>query len=116
MLFLQLDRSVPSIVVAKTNATHSVSAAARDLGREPKQEKGRASRRLWLGNSAMSQAGIYVGRKRFRIAVMKPRDAVSKRPELDYPFHDWTATVTYCRRICFKKRKVNLSQVPMSPE
>jgi putative transposase len=32
-------------------------------------------------------------------------------PELDYPWHDWTATVTHCGRICFKKRKVNLSQV-----
>jgi putative transposase len=32
-------------------------------------------------------------------------------PELDYPFHDWTSTVTYCGRICFKHRKVNLSQV-----
>ena len=32
-------------------------------------------------------------------------------PELDYPFHDWTATVTTCGRICFKTRKVNLSQV-----
>ena len=32
-------------------------------------------------------------------------------PTLDYPFHDWTATVTHCGRICFKKRKVNLSQV-----
>jgi len=32
-------------------------------------------------------------------------------PELAYPFHDWMATVTYCGRICFKKRKVNLSQV-----
>jgi putative transposase len=32
-------------------------------------------------------------------------------PELDYPFHDWTATVTTCGRICYKKRKVNLSQV-----
>jgi putative transposase len=32
-------------------------------------------------------------------------------PEIDYPFHDWTAVVTYCGRICFKKRKVNLSQV-----
>ena len=30
---------------------------------------------------------------------------------LDYPFHDWTATVTHCGRICFKRRKVNLSQV-----
>jgi putative transposase len=32
-------------------------------------------------------------------------------PEIDDPFHDWPATVTYCGRICFKKRKVNLSQV-----
>jgi len=32
-------------------------------------------------------------------------------PEIDYPFHDCTAVVTYCGRICFKKRKVNLSQV-----
>ena len=30
---------------------------------------------------------------------------------LDYPFHDWTITVTHCGRICFKGRKVNLSQV-----
>jgi putative transposase len=30
---------------------------------------------------------------------------------LEYPGHDWTATVTLCGRICFKKRKVNLSQV-----
>jgi len=32
-------------------------------------------------------------------------------PTLDYPLHDWTATVTTCGRICFKRRKVNLSQV-----
>jgi putative transposase len=31
--------------------------------------------------------------------------------ELDYPFHDWTATVTHCGRICFKTRKINLSTV-----
>ncbi len=31
--------------------------------------------------------------------------------ELDYPFHDWSVTVTHCGRICFKGRKVNLSQV-----
>lgn len=31
-------------------------------------------------------------------------------PTVDYPFHDWTATVTHCGRICFKKQ-VNLSQV-----
>jgi putative transposase len=32
-------------------------------------------------------------------------------PELDYPRHDWTATVTHCGRICFNTRKVNLSTV-----
>ena len=40
----------------------------------------------------------------------------SERPyrgvgELDYPLHDWASTVTHCGRICFKGRKVNLSQV-----
>jgi hypothetical protein len=28
--------------------------------------------------------------------------------ELDYPLHDWAATVTTCGRICFSGRKVNL--------
>ena len=32
-------------------------------------------------------------------------------PELDYPFHDKAVTVTTCGRICFDRRKVNLSQV-----
>ena len=31
--------------------------------------------------------------------------------ELDYPLHDWASTVTTCGRICFRRRKVNLSQV-----
>ena len=42
--------------------------------------------------------------------------APSERPyrglgDLDYPLHDWAVTVTHCGRICFKSRKVNLSQV-----
>jgi putative transposase len=32
-------------------------------------------------------------------------------PELDYPFHDKAVTVTTCGRICFNRRKINLSQV-----
>lgn len=32
-------------------------------------------------------------------------------PELDYPFHDKAVTVTTCGRICFKRRKINLSTV-----
>lgn len=40
----------------------------------------------------------------------------SERPyrgleELDYPLHDWMATVTTCGRICYKRRKINLSIV-----
>jgi putative transposase len=31
--------------------------------------------------------------------------------DLTYPFHDQTIAVTHCGRICFKGRKVNLSQV-----
>ncbi len=32
-------------------------------------------------------------------------------PELHYPFHDMTVTVTQCGRLCFGRRKINLSQV-----
>ena len=35
----------------------------------------------------------------------------SRIANLDYPLHDWATTVTNCGRICFKNRKVNLSQV-----
>lgn len=40
--------------------------------------------------------------------------AKSPRPykglgDLDYPLHDFTATVTTCGRICYKRRKINLS-------
>ena len=31
--------------------------------------------------------------------------------ELHYPFHDQTITVTQCGRICFGRRKINLSTV-----
>jgi putative transposase len=31
--------------------------------------------------------------------------------EIDYPFHDFSITVTHCGRICFKTRKINLSHV-----
>jgi putative transposase len=30
-------------------------------------------------------------------------------PDLDYPFHDKTVTVTACGRICFNRQKINLS-------
>jgi putative transposase len=44
------------------------------------------------------------------------RYAASPRPyhgldELEYPFHDWTALITTCGRICYQRRKINVSQV-----
>jgi len=32
-------------------------------------------------------------------------------PDLEYPFHDWSITVTHCGRIGFKGRNINLSHV-----
>lgn len=32
-------------------------------------------------------------------------------PELDYPWHDWTATITRCGRICWNRHKINISVV-----
>ena len=31
--------------------------------------------------------------------------------DLDYPVHDFSAIVTRCGRICYKRRKINLSTV-----
>jgi putative transposase len=42
--------------------------------------------------------------------VRSPRPYTGLAP-LAYPLHDWTGTVTHCGRICYKSRKVNLSQV-----
>ena len=52
------------------------------------------------------------------LAMRVPADDYVRSPrpyrglgELEYPFHDWTAIVTTCGRICYEKRKVNLSTV-----
>ena len=39
------------------------------------------------------------------------RRIYERLPELDYPFHDKTVTVTQCGRICLKKKNFNLSTV-----
>ena len=31
--------------------------------------------------------------------------------DLEYPFHDWSAVVTHCGRICFKGRRISLSHL-----
>jgi putative transposase len=36
--------------------------------------------------------------------------------ELDYPFHDWTAVVTRCGRICYQRRKIQSESGLCRPE
>ena len=52
------------------------------------------------------------------LGMRYPTELYTKSPrpykglgDLDYPFHDWTATVTTCGRICYQRRKINLSTV-----
>jgi len=48
------------------------------------------------------------------MAVPADRYRASPRPyrgleDVAYPLHDWTATVTTCGRLCFSRRKINLT-------
>src|SRR5215216_6213716 len=52
------------------------------------------------------------------LAMQRPADVYTPSmrpytglPELEYPFHDKTVTVTTCGRICFNRQKINLSTV-----
>jgi len=52
------------------------------------------------------------------LAMQVPADLYKKSPrpyqglgDLEYPFHDRTALVTNCGRICYKRRKINISTV-----
>jgi putative transposase len=58
------------------------------------------------------------GRPHQALGMKVPADVYARSPrvyrglqELTYPFHDHTIAVTRCGRICFKRRKVNLSRV-----
>jgi putative transposase len=43
---------------------------------------------------------------------VKARQAATRQTmRTGYPMHDWTGTVTHCGRICYKRQKINLSQV-----
>ncbi len=52
------------------------------------------------------------------VGMQRPGELYTRSPrpyrglgDVDYPAHDWTATVTRCGRICYNRRKINLSQV-----
>jgi putative transposase len=50
------------------------------------------------------------------MATPASRYVASERPyhgleDLEYPLHDWTAVITTCGRICYQRRKINVSQV-----
>ena len=46
-----------------------------------------------------------------RASTRRRRAPTAASPTWPIPFHDWTATVTHCGRICYNRRKINLSQV-----
>jgi putative transposase len=49
---------------------------------------------------------------RYPAELYKPSGrAYTGLPALEYPFHDRTVIVTQCGRLCFGRRKINLSQV-----
>jgi len=60
----------------------------------------------------------YHARPHQALGMKVPADVYARSPrvyrgiqELTYPFHDHTISVTRCGRICFTRRKVNLSRV-----
>jgi putative transposase len=49
---------------------------------------------------------------RYPAEIYRPSSrAYSGLPDLEYPFHDRTVTITTCGRICFNHQKINLSTV-----
>ncbi|ESX43421.1 hypothetical protein X761_33015 [Mesorhizobium sp. LSHC424B00] len=44
-------------------------------------------------------------------ATRRHRASIAGLPDLDYPFHDKAVTVTTCGRICYNRKKINLSLV-----
>jgi len=42
-------------------------------------------------------------------SISLPHGPIAASENLSYPFHDRTALVTYCARICIFKKKINLS-------
>jgi putative transposase len=82
------------------------------------EQNGRHERmHLTLKTEATKPAAANVLQQQVR-SMKVPSDVYTPSPrpyrglaELDYPLHDWTATVTHCGRICWKRRKINLSLV-----
>jgi putative transposase len=66
----------------------------------------------WREGDRSAQEGISgVGRPTKPVAANVLQQQARFDDFIDYPFHDWTATVTNRGRICYKARKINLSQV-----
>ena len=74
-----------------------------------------STRRGWIPRSLNSAScrrrNKFSAWDRPRRPEEKNEEPGSVREELKYPFHDRTITVTHCGRICFGRRKINLSTV-----
>ncbi len=58
-------------------------------------------------NAAISERVLHTPASRYTASAQCDRGL----DDLEYPFHDWTAIITTCGRICYQRRKINVSQV-----
>ena len=130
----RLRRRTPCMASANCRSRGSGSASASNASARPPRTEGltsscisrsRTGHQAGGGNLLQQQARFDAFVQQYNherphqaLAMNVPADfyVPSHRPyrglsELDYPLHDWASTVTTCGRICFKRRKVNLSQV-----
>ena len=116
----RLRRLHPDVHLPAISTVHAV------LDRHGLVKRRRRHKRELRQGTPLSQAlepnqlwcADYIERPHQAIAMRSPAELYrpSARtyrglPELDYPLHDKTVTVTTCGRICYKQRKINLSTV-----
>ncbi len=82
--------------------------ATKPAARNFLQQQGRFDQFIRVFNEERPHQGINM-RFPAELYARSPR-LYSGLPELDYPFHDRTVTVTRCGRICIGPMKINLSQ------
>ena len=82
--------------------------AAKPAAKNFLQQQGRFDQFIEIFNQEKSHQGLAM---RYPAELYRPSARpYTGLPDLDYPFHDRTITVTRCGRICLGAQKVNISQ------
>jgi hypothetical protein len=80
---------------------------ARDTGLRETRFRGRSQALLYNNERPHQALNMRYPAERY-VPSTRPYTGL---PEIEYPFHDKTVTVTTCGRICFNRQKINLSVV-----